>query len=247
MPILEGRAFFRGELQSLAVALEGGRIARVGKTLGGQDRRDFGERLLLPGAVDLHVHFREPGMTHKEDFATGTAAAAVGGVTTVLDMPNTAPPVTSPSAYEEKLALVRRRAHVNFGLYGAIRTADDVRAFAGLAPAGKLYLAPTTGNLVFEDSGTLRDIVTAVAETGMLLTVHAEAPSRFGDGPSRTLAGYDRERPPDAEAEAIRMLAAADPMGRRARIHVAHATSPAALEALAATQFTAEVTPHHLL
>src|SRR2546425_2655063 len=144
MLVIGGRAFSRGGLEPLALGIERGRIVRIAKTLAGEETRDYGERLLLPGAVDLHVHFREPGMTHKEDFATGTAAAAVGGVTTVLDMPNTAPPVTSPSAYGEKLALVRRRAHVNFGLYGAIRTADDVRAFAGLAPAGQLYQAPTT-------------------------------------------------------------------------------------------------------
>src|SRR2546422_10989762 len=99
MLVLEGRAFYRGALQPLALGLEEGRIARIAKTLTGDESRDYGERLLLPGAVDLHVHFREPGMTRKETFASGTTAAAAGGVRTVLDMPNTDPPVTTPMPY----------------------------------------------------------------------------------------------------------------------------------------------------
>jgi len=106
MRVLEGRAFFRGALEPLAVGIEEGRIARIAKTLTGEERTDYGDRLILPGAVDLHVHFRDPGATHKEDFGSGTAAAAIGGVTTVLDMPNTAPAVTTPRLYREKLAAV---------------------------------------------------------------------------------------------------------------------------------------------
>src|SRR2546425_13140135 len=115
MLVIGGRAFSRGGLEPLALGIERGRIVRIAKTLAGDERRDYGERLLLPGAVDLHVHFREPGMTEKEDFRSGTTAAAIGGVTTVLDMPNTNPPVTTRAAYEDKMALIRRKAHVNFG------------------------------------------------------------------------------------------------------------------------------------
>src|SRR5690606_12084545 len=72
---------------------------------------------VLPGLVDLHVHFRDPGLTDKEDFETGTAAAALGGVTTVLDMPNTKPPVGSASVLRQKAAAVAGRAYVDYGLY----------------------------------------------------------------------------------------------------------------------------------
>jgi len=247
MLVLEGRAFYRGRLEPLAVGIEHGRIHRVARVLEGDERKDYGDRLLLPGGVDLHVHLREPGMTEKEDFATGTAAAAVGGVTTVLDMPNTRPPVTSPDAYEAKMALVRRKANVDFGLLAAIRAPADVRRFLGLAPAGKLYMAPTTGDLHVEDKAEVRGIVAEAVAAGLLLSVHAEAPSSFGKEEGETLPAHDHMRPPEAEAVAIRLLerAAAKAKGPP-RIHIAHVSSAKGLEALP-PDFTAEVTPHHLL
>ena len=247
MLVLEGRAFHRGRIESVAVGIEGGRIARVAKAIEGDEREDYGERLILPGGVDLHVHFREPGATHKEDFASGTAGAAVGGVTTVLDMPNTSPPVATKKAYEEKLALVRGKANVDFGLYAGIRAAADVGVFAGLAPALKLYMAPTTGNLEVRDNAVLREIVHATAEARSFLSVHAEAPWRFGKEEGRTLPAHDHMRPPEAEESAIRFLAdAAKECEQSPRVHLAHLTSSLGLAAVAGTGFTTEVTPHHL-
>ena len=246
MLVLEGRAFYRGGLESLAIGIEAGRIAQIAKVLEGDERTDYGERLILPGGVDLHVHFRDPGYPIKEDFSTGTAAAAVGGVTTVLDMPNTAPPVTSVSAYNAKLAAVRGKAHVDFGLYAAFRTQRDPTTFRGVAPAGKIYMAPTTGELAV-DEPTAQGIVKAVAETRTFTSVHAESPAKFGGEEGRTLPAHDHMRPPEAEAAAIKALAhAALQESQPPRIHIAHVSSRAALEALAGASFTAEVTPHHL-
>jgi dihydroorotase len=248
MLVLEGRAFFRGGLESLAIGIEAGRIARIAKTLRGDEHRDYGESLILPGGVDLHVHFRDPGDPHKEDFSSGTAAAAVGGVTTILDMPNTKPAVTSRRLLEEKLEAVRRKAHVDFGLYGALRSAEDVRAFSGIAAGGKLYMAPTTGGLEVSDPATLTGIVGAAAEVGLFMVAHAEAPWRFGKEEGRTLPAHNHMRPAEAEASAIQALAeAAKEAAKPPRIHIAHLTSQAGFEALAHTAFTAEVTTHHLL
>lgn len=248
MLVLEGRAFFRGGLESLAIGIDAGRIVEIAKTLRGDEHRDYGERLILPGGVDLHVHFRDPGDPQSEDFASGTASAAIGGVTTVLDMPNTKPPVTGRALLEEKLAAVRKRAHVDFGLYGALRSAADVTAFAGVAAGGKLYMAPTTGDLEVREPASLRGIVTAAAAAGLFTVVHAEAPWRFGKEEGRTLPAYNTLRPPEAEASAIRALAdAAKESPTPPRIHIAHLTSQAGFDALAGTPFTAEVTPHHLL
>src|SRR3989344_6010179 len=81
---------------------------------------DVKNNLVLPGLIDVHVHFREPGLTHKEDFLTGSMAAAKGGITTILDMPNTIPPTTTLAALEEKRALARKGI-VNYGFnFGAI-------------------------------------------------------------------------------------------------------------------------------
>jgi dihydroorotase len=81
---------------------------------------DLEGRHLLPGCIDVHVHFREPGMTQKEDFGTGTAAAAAGGVTCVFDMPNTVPPTDTAARLREKQALAEEKALVDFGLYGLL-------------------------------------------------------------------------------------------------------------------------------
>ncbi|MDX1534233.1 MAG: hypothetical protein R3291_01265, partial [Thermoplasmata archaeon] len=76
MMVIQGRAYYRGELRPLALGIEDGVIREIRKTLKGDERHDFGDRILLPGGVDVHVHFRDPGLTHKEDFSTGSEAAA---------------------------------------------------------------------------------------------------------------------------------------------------------------------------
>ena len=112
--VVEGNVFFEGRPRKLALGIEDGLIVSVKKVIKGVRTADFGDRLILPGAVDAHVHFRDPGMTHKEDFLSGTTAAACGGVTTVLDMPNTRPPVISLADLNDKLASVRGHAGVDF-------------------------------------------------------------------------------------------------------------------------------------
>src|SRR3970040_2047028 len=130
MLVIEGRAYLEGQLESVALGIEGGTIVAIKKTLRGEETYRFGDATLLPGEIDVHVHFREPGKTHKEDFASGTESAAVGGVTTVVDMPNTRPPVTKGDVLREKLRVVSRHAHVDFGLYGARASAADVKSVA---------------------------------------------------------------------------------------------------------------------
>src|SRR5262249_28890610 len=89
---------------------------------------------LLPGAIDVHVHFREPGYTHKEDWQTGTAAAAIGGVTTVFDMPNVDPPTGTPEALALKQEAAKK-AHVDYGIYGLLAE-DNVDQLESLIEAG---------------------------------------------------------------------------------------------------------------
>ncbi|HKZ64577.1 MAG TPA: dihydroorotase [Thermoplasmata archaeon] len=248
MLVLEGRVFFRGVLEPLSIGVESGRIVRIAKTLVGDERRDYGDRLILPGGVDLHVHFREPGMTEAEDFSTGTMAAAIGGVTAVFDMPNTKPPVTSRAAFEDKVRAVRRKANVDFGLYGALRSARDAKRWASLGAPGKMYTAHSAGDLEVTDDATQRAIVESLAVTGLRATVHAEDASMIAAQAGTSLEEHNAARPPEAESSAIRKLSdAAKTLERPVRIHIAHVTSRAALDALSGTSFTTEATPHHLL
>lgn len=136
---------------------------------------------VLPGGVDVHVHFREPGLTASEDFATGSAAAACGGVTTVLDMPNTVPPVSSKEALLAKMEAVAGRSYVDYGIFGAAVAKDEaeiiprVEAMAEAGACGiKVFLGPTTGDIEAPGWGALYRLCRHLGDRGPVLTFHCE-------------------------------------------------------------------------
>jgi dihydroorotase len=241
MFVVKGRVFFRGRLEDLCIGIEEGRIAAVRKVLRGDDVVDYGDALVLPGGIDLHVHLRDPGLTDKDDVASGTRSAALGGVTTVLEMPNTEPPVTTPPAFEAKRARYDGRAAVDYGLYAAPRSGGSVARLAG-ASAFKIYMASTTGGLELDDEA-VEDVLAAAADADTLVAIHAEDPRRFGTKPVRDLRGHDAGRPKEAEVSALSRLAA---LRVPPRSHIAHVTCVEALEAVPKGAST-EATPHHLL
>lgn len=213
---------------------------------------------VLPGIIDSHVHFRQPGLEHKEDWLTGTRAAVMGGVTTVLDMPNTVPPTDTADRAQAKLALAGSSAYCDFGLLGL--AGSDVSAATELIESGlvcglKSFLGPTTGGLSVPPEASLRDILSLAAKAGMRVAFHAEdGPTieRLTD-PVRTKQTDMRvhldARPVSAEARAVdhvgRLL-----VGTGAPGHVLHLSSVDGLNAIegwlaVGVDLTAEVTPHH--
>src|SRR2546427_3729305 len=103
MWVIRGRVFFRGQLEPLSLGIdESGRIAAIKKVLRGDEEIDHGDALILPGCVDLHVHMRDPGPTHKEDISSGTRSAAIGGGTTIADMAHTVPAGATTTAPKQK-------------------------------------------------------------------------------------------------------------------------------------------------
>jgi len=268
--VVEGNVFFEGRPRKLALGIEDGLIVSVKKVIKGVRTADFGDRLILPGAVDAHVHFRDPGMTHKEDFLSGTTAAACGGVTTVLDMPNTRPPVTSLADLNDKLAAVRGRAGVDFGLFFGLTGRGLADRAAPLAAGYKLYMGSTTGGLLVDDYSLLPGMLAPLAETGRPVAVHAEDEPmlRARKAVPRDPLTYDEARPPESEESAVRRFLGA--LGGN-RGHVCHISSRGALELLRPAKAgpaggkaggsapsapegegpgratTCEVTPHHLL
>ena len=207
---------------------------------------------VLPGAIDVHVHSRDPGFPEKEDFGTLTAAAAMGGVTTVLDMPNTVPAVDSAGVMEAKAALAHSKARVDFGLWGLIRSSSTENQIEALAEAGaigfKAYLGysfslsrkqvlytPDTGDPDLEappDYGTLARLAPAVARLGLPLAIHAEDPAVLAAfrRPIETYSDLLASRPPEAEAVAI-SAAAAIAKESGVHLHVAHLSSALGLRA----------------
>jgi dihydroorotase len=248
-----GRVWRGRSLQPAVLHIDraSGMITKVAKSARLADHHDFGDRAILPAATDLHVHFREPGLTHKEDLRTGSTSAAFGGVTAFLDMPNTAPPTTTLKALREKLHLAAQKSVVDFGVWcGASWFQDDLPTMLRHSPGLKVYLGATTGDLLMDDAERTRDALRAAGAAGKVVVVHAEAQrvlEQFRGAPA-TLAEYDRSRPPVAEVECIydlmKLLAG---MRKPPRVHVAHAASAEAVAAAKAAGFSIGVCPHHIL
>ncbi|MGA9839218.1 MAG: dihydroorotase family protein [Thermoplasmata archaeon] len=245
--ILAGRALVRGKLQPVEIAIgEDGRILSVGKVRTGAPRHDVGDAIILPAAVDLHVHFRDPGgPKDAEDFETGTVAAALGGVGLVGDMPNTSPPVLDVTTLEEKAARVRGRSAIDVLLYASAHGVRRPDAVARAAGAFKLYLSPTTGIARPPDPDVVPELLAKVAALGLPLSVHAEDPRSFEGGPKpRDVREWNVHRPAAAEVAALDLLASAPP---GLRLHVAHVTTDRAVRRLRERGDSFEATPHHLL
>jgi len=225
---------------------------------GANEALDGANLVALPGLIDGHVHFREPGLEHEETWLTGTRAAVFGGVTTVLDMPNTIPPTDTVERAREKLALAQLRAHCDFGLFGLVgESADRVGELAGsgLVIGLKAFLGPTTGDLPVPDDDGLFRFLEAARLTGLRVAFHAEdratiAAAREHTERSDPIAHLET-RPAKAEVRAIErigeLLAAAN-----ARGHICHVSSAIGLHTIESIRadlvdLTCEVTPHHAL
>ncbi len=225
------------------ILVEEGRISRIGKSIESGYHRtvDLRGKLVLPGAVDPHVHGREPGLEYKDDFLHTTKAAALGGVTTVLEMPNTIPPVDSPSGLLEKKSLLSGRSYVDFGLYAVLydygndldsRIAELVRSGA---VGFKAFMAQTTGNLPPPSFGTVYRALELSRELGFTVVFHAEDrecveffTSRVVGEGREGLRAYSDARPPLCEELSVeRVSSAARATGGRA--YVAHLSSASAL------------------
>lgn len=245
--VLAGRAWIGGRLQPVEIGLDDeGRILTLGRDRSGAHRHDVGDRVIVPAATDLHVHFREPGPADAaESIASGTVGAALGGVGLVGEMPNTEPPVTSLERLEEKADRVRGRAAVDVLLYACPRTPRSVRSLAAKAGGFKVFLSPTTNIEPVGPGTALPELLAALAEVDLPVAVHAEDPAFFRPGPRPTdPVGWDRVRPAEAEERAIERLTRAP---ERLRLHVAHVTTPDVAASLVARRVSFEATPHHLL
>lgn len=206
---------------------------------------------LLPGVVDDQVHFREPGLTHKEDLASGSRACAKGGVTTFLEMPNTLPAATTQTRVEEKLALAARKSLVNYGFYiGATPDNVDELRRAHRTPGIKIFLGSSTGDLLVDDQDALERIF---GETTLPIAAHCEDETTVRAN-AALLAGThdvaDHSHIRDHQAALVATRRAIDLAYRhRHRFHVLHVSTAAETELLADHRnlITGEACPHHLL
>lgn len=213
---------------------------------------------VLPGVIDSHVHFREPGLTHKADIESESRAAAYGGVTSYFDMPNTVPQTTTPDALDEKFRRAAQSSHVNYSFfYGA--TNDNVGSFDSLdtsrIPGIKLFMGSSTGNMLVDDAAALKQIFNKCARLSLPVMAHCEdtdiiernagmVREQYGDDADITLHPVIRS----AEACLSSSRKAAElASSAGAHLHIAHLSAAAELSLLENEGITGEATVAHLL
>lgn len=221
---------------------------------------DAAGKHVLPGVIDGHVHFREPGLEYKEDWASGSTAAVFGGVTTVIDMPNTSPAVDSAENVAIKRQLAEARSLVDFGIVGLLAQ-HNVPQIEPMAEAGvvgyKCFLAETTGNIPTPDDGMLLEGLGQIAVTGLRIGFHAENDEivrhrirQLKESGRADALAHLESRPALAEVESIQRvgLFARD---RGTRIHIFHLSSRDGLEMVQAwrargVDMTCETAAHYV-
>jgi allantoinase len=247
------------------VGIDGGTIVEIGPDLDGAGREEIDARGLyvFPGAIDVHVHFNEPGRTDWEGWATGSASAAVGGTTAVIEMPlNARPPTLDGPSFDAKRAAAEESSIVDFALWGGLTpdSLDHLEELAGRGAIGfKAFMSnPGTDDFRAADDATLFEGMQRAARLGLPVAVHAENDTVTAALAARAIAegrigmrDYLTSRPVVAEVEAIsRALLFAAETG--CALHVVHVSSGRGLTMIAEARrrgvdVTAETCPHYLL
>ncbi|NOT30511.1 MAG: dihydroorotase family protein, partial [Planctomycetes bacterium] len=216
----------------LDLRVSAGRIVESGPELAarGEPVLEARGRTLIPGLVDVHVHFRDPGLERKEGWQHGSAGALHGGVTAVVEVQNNPPLSTSRQALQERIAHVRRRSRVDFGCLANLLPASlaELDGMAPLTPAFKLFLGGSTGMGGLEDRETLRTLFRAAAAAGRMIVAHCEDEELLKQGkrsfPEASVAEHHLVRSHAAEERSIdTAIALARETG--AELHVFHISS----------------------
>ncbi len=240
------------------IAITGGIISAIGSEVRDAEAViDATDLVVLPGVVDAHVHFNEPGRADWEGWEAGTRGAAAGGVTTVLEMPlNAHPPTTTPAAFDEKLAIASQKALVDFGLWGGL-VPDNLDNLQILHQRGVIGFKAFMSDSGIEDFHRVSDGVLAIglkvtARLNAIVGVHAESQEMLETQGAPNPLAWCRARPAAAEIDAIRrLLVCMRGAGKGVRAHVVHVSCAAGLAEVDAARgkgvsITAETCPHYL-
>lgn len=234
------------------IAVLNGRVAGFGASFKAAETLDCRNLHIMPGVIDSQVHFREPGLTHKEDLETGSRAAVMGGVTAVFEMPNTNPTTTSAAALSDKVSRAQHRMFCDFAFYvgGTRENVDEISALERLpGSAGiKVFIGSSTGDLLVEDDAGLEAIISKLSRRAAF---HSEDEFRLRERVKYQMPGDAASHPIWRDVEAARLCT--ERLIRIARkynkrIHVLHISTAEELPLLAAARDLAsvEVTPNHL-
>ena len=235
-----------------------GKITDISKTpLKGDEIIDIKDNYILPGFIDPHIHFRDPGLTQKEDFKTGSLSAAAGGFTTVIDMPNTLPKTNTYNALKEKILIAKNKSVVNFELQAGHNTLEEMKKIVKLNPISfKIFMdleSDESLEKIFNDLSTLKN----TTDYNGLVATHCEKKSiveketeKLKQKEENKAIDYTYARPTESEDASVKQaieLAKANDL----RLHICHLSSSKSLNLAKSVSKTMsiswEFTPHHLL
>ncbi len=255
------KAYVNGTVAKCCIAVENGRIFKIAKEAHmpkADAQISLNGLLVLPGLIDVHVHLRDEGKAYKEDFYTGTSAAAAGGFTTVLDMPNNSPVTMSAETLRNRMELAKGKVLVNVGFYSEFpKNLKEVNKIVGEgAVAFKLFLSEQVGGLNIDDDYALTEAFKTVASR-VPIAVHAEDKNMLKDVEKRLkqrnrndVEAFLEAHSETAEVKAVkRIIEIAKKTG--ACVHFCHISTKEGLKAVAEAKksglpLTCEATPHHL-
>ena len=259
----DAKIFIRGSIVEAGIAIDKGKIVKIAKDTNlppASKKINLKGHILLPGLIDLHVHLRDQQLAYKEDFLTGTAAAAAGGVTLVVDMPNNKPVTMDSFSLKERMKLAEKQVLINVAFNAAFpKRVEEIAEVVKAGAVGfKVYLPNRIGGIDIDDDKLLIAAFREAAAKGVPVAVHAEDRKILEDrkrememaGLNDTQA-YVKAHPPEAEAQSIqRIIQLVKKSG--VQVHFCHISSALGLNAVlmakkAGLPVTCEVTPHNLL
>jgi dihydroorotase len=261
--LTNAKAYLNKEIVDCSIAIENGKIFKIGKEAqmpNADEKINLKNLLVLPGLIDVHVHLRDEGKAYKEDFYTGTAAAAAGGMTTVLDMPNNDPVTMSTETLKNRMRIAKRRVLVNVGFYSEFPT--DVGAVTDIVAGGavgfKLFMARQVGGLNIDDDEALEEAFTKVGGLDVPVAVHAEDKALLMANEEKLKRAHHHDAAAflKAHSELVELKAVERLLKISAqvnmRLHFCHMTTAEGLDAVieakkSGRNVTCEVTPQHLL
>lgn len=240
------------------IKVEDGKITDISKTpLKGDEIVDIKDNYILPGFIDPHIHFRDPGLTQKEDFKTGSLSAAYGGFTTVIDMPNTLPKTNTYKALKEKIQIAKNKSVVNFELQAGHNTLEEMKKMVELNPISfKVFMDLETDESLEKIFSDLSELKNTTGYNGLVAT-HCEKKSiveretkKLKQKDENEAIDYTYARPTESEDESVKQaieLARTNDL----RLHICHLSSSKSLKlaknAGKNMPVSWEFTPHHLL
>jgi len=261
--LTNAKAYLNGEIKECSIAIEEGKIFKIGKESQmpqADEKSNLRNLLVLPGLIDEHVHLRDEGKAYKENFLTGTAAAAAGGFTTVLDMPNNEPVTMSGDTLRNRMALAQRRILVNVGFYSEFpKKTKDIRDIVSEGAIGfKLFLGCQIGGLNIDADEDIQEACIEVASQKVPVALHAEDKAlltanedKLKQTKKNSVTAFQNAHSEQVETKAVeRLLKISTPTN--VHLHFCHVSTKNGLNAIAEAKkagrkVTCEVTPNHLL